>query len=67
MNYVPNQNGKILEETEAGFNSKDMKTILRRLRYFKLPSLFCKSFTNFSLFPLSLCHTVESIINSSVI
>ena len=36
MNYVPNQNGKVLEETLAGFNSDDMKITLRRLRFFKM-------------------------------
>ena len=36
MNYVPNQKGKILEETLAGFNSDDVKTTLRHLRYFKM-------------------------------
>ena len=28
MNYVPNQNGKLLEEMLAGFNSDDVKTTL---------------------------------------
>ena len=32
MDYVPNQNGKVLEETVAGFNSDDVKTTLRCLR-----------------------------------
>ena len=36
MNYVPNPNGKVLEETLAGFNSDDVKTTLRRSRYFKM-------------------------------
>ena len=36
MNYVPNQKGKILEEALAGFNSDDVKTTLRHLRYFKM-------------------------------
>ena len=35
MNYVPNQNGKVLEEKLAGSNSDAVKTTLRRLRYFK--------------------------------
>ena len=29
VNYVPNQNGKILEETLAGSNSDAVKTTLR--------------------------------------
>ena len=36
LNYVPNQNGKVLEEMLAGFNSDDVKTTLRRLRCFKM-------------------------------
>ena len=36
MNYVPNQDGKVLEETIAGFNSDAAKTTLRRLCYFKM-------------------------------
>ena len=37
INYVPNQNGKVHEETLAGFNSDAVKTTLRRrLRYFKM-------------------------------
>ena len=40
MNYVPNQNGKVLEETLAGFDSDALITILRRQRYFKMTLLF---------------------------
>ena len=36
MNYVPNQNGKVLKETLAVFNSGTVKITLRRLRYFKM-------------------------------
>ena len=36
MNYVPNQNGKVLEEAVAGSNSGSLKTALRRLRCFKI-------------------------------
>ena len=36
MNYVPNQNGKVLEETVAGSNSDAVKTTLWCLRYFKM-------------------------------
>ena len=32
MNYVLNQNGKVLEETLAGFNSGDVKITWRRFR-----------------------------------
>ena len=35
MNYVPNQNWKVLEERLAGLNSDDVKPTLRRLRCFK--------------------------------
>ena len=30
MNYIPNQHGKVMEETLAGFNSDDVKTTLGR-------------------------------------
>ena len=36
MNYVPNQNWKVLEETRASSNSDAMKIILKRLLYFKM-------------------------------
>ena len=36
MNYVPNQNGKVLEKALTGFNSDDVKTTLRHLRCFKM-------------------------------
>ena len=34
MNNVPNENGKVLEETLEAFNSDAVKTKLRGLRYF---------------------------------
>ena len=55
MNYVPNQNGKVLEETQAGFNSDDGKTTLRRLRGFKMTLPRLQLFTNLAPF---LCHFV---------
>ena len=36
MNHVPNQNGKVLEETLACSNSDSVKATLRRLFYLKL-------------------------------
>ena len=36
MNYVPNQNEKVLEKTLAGSNSDAVKTTLRRVHYFKM-------------------------------
>ena len=39
MNFVPNQNGKVLEEMLAGFNSDHVKTTLKRLRCFKMTLL----------------------------
>ena len=58
MNYVPNQNGKVLEETLAGSNSDVVKTTLRHLRSLKVTlffndSLLCNFFKNLSPF---LCH-----------
>ena len=36
VNYVPNQNREVLEETQAGSNSDAVKATLRRLHYFKM-------------------------------
>ena len=35
-NYVPDENGKVLEETLVGSNSDALKATLIRLRYFKI-------------------------------
>ena len=55
MNYVPNQNGKVLEETLAGPDSDAAKTTLRCLRCFKktLPLLHV-----FQISPPFLCDFV---------
>ena len=55
MNYVPNQNVKVQEETLADSNSDAVKTTLRLYTISKWPSLFFKFFKNF--FPF-LCHFV---------
>ena len=48
--YVPNQNGKDLEETLAGFNSDLVKTTLRqRLSYFKMAVPFLQVFQSLSI------------------
>ena len=57
MNYIPNQNGKVLEETLSGFNSDNAKTTSRRVRYFKMTVLLLQVLQKFYLIPLSLCHT----------
>ena len=57
MNYVPNQNGKVLEETLAGFNSDDVKKPLRRLRYFTMTLFLLQVLQKSQLIPLSLCYT----------
>ena len=53
MNFVPNQKGKILEETLAGSNSDFVKTTLRRLRYFKMPFFLLQVLQKFLPNPLS--------------
>ena len=61
INYVPNQNGKVLEEKLAGFNSDDGKTTLRRLRCFKMTSPFFVSSSKISPYSsLTLLQTIES-------
>ena len=61
MNYVSIQNGKVLEENLAGLNSDHVKTTLRHLCCFKmtLPLLQVRPI------PLSLCYSIEGIINVS--
>ena len=56
MNYVPNQNGKVLEETLSGFNSDDGKTKLRRLRCFKMTLPRLQLFTNLAHSFVTLLH-----------
>ena len=57
MNYVPNQNEKVLEETLLGFNSDAMKTTLRHLRYFKMTLPFFQVLQKSLPIPTQLCHT----------
>ena len=56
MNYIPNQNGKVLEENLAGFNSDAVKTTLRGLRYFKMILPLLQVHQKSLPIPLSLCH-----------
>ena len=62
MNYVPNQNRKVLEETVAVFNSDDVKTTLRLLRCFKMTLPFLKVLEKTLPLPLSLCYTQERVL-----
>ena len=55
MNYVSNQNWKVLEEALAGFNSDDVKTTLRRLHCFKMIVPLLEALQNFYPIPLSPC------------
>ena len=65
MNYVPNQNGKVLAETLAGFNSDAVKTTFMRLCYSKMTLPLLQVFQKSFPIPLSLCHT-QYITNGSV-
>ena len=65
MNYVPNQNGKVLAETLAGFNSDAVKTTFIRLCYSKMTLPLLQVFQKSFPIPLSLCHT-QYITNGSV-
>ena len=55
MNYVPNQNGKILEKTLACSNSDAMKTKLRGLPYFKITLPFLQVLQKSVPIPLPPC------------
>ena len=56
MNYVPNQNRKVLEKNLADFNSDDVKTTLRRLHCFKMTLSFLKVLQKSRPIPMSLCY-----------
>ena len=60
MNYNPNQNGKVLEERLAGFNSGDVKTTLRRLRCFKMILPLLQVLQKSHPIPVTLLHITES-------
>ena len=57
MNYVPNENEKVLEETLAGFNSDHVKTTLRRLHCFKITLPLLQVLKKSCPIPLSLIYT----------
>ena len=57
MNYAPNQNEKVLEETLEGFNSDVVKITLRLLLYFKMTFPPLQVIQKSPHIPLSLCHT----------
>ena len=59
MNYVPNQNGKVLEEM-LGLYSDDVKTTLRRLRCFKMILPLLQVLQKSHPIPVTLLHTTES-------
>ena len=69
MKYVPNQNGKVLEEALAGFDSDDVKRCENNNEMSALFQNYSPSFASFPrVFPhfsVTLLHTIESIMNSS--
>ena len=62
MNCVLNQNGKVLEETLAGFNSDDVKTTLRRLHCFKMTLPLLQVLQESLPIPLSLYYTQKRLL-----
>ena len=62
MNYVPKQNGKVLEETLAGFNSDDVKTTLRRLHCFKMTLPLLQTLQKSLPISLSLYYTQQGVL-----
>ena len=59
MKNVPNQNGKVLEETLAGFNSSVVKTTIIGLQYFKMTLLLLQILEKPLPFSLPLCHILR--------
>ena len=67
MNYVPNQNGKVLKETLAGSNSYPVKTTLSRLRYLKMDLPLLQVLQKLlPIHSVTLSNKIESITNGSV-
>ena len=62
INYVPNKNGKVLEETLAGLNLDDVKTTLRRLRCSKMILPLLQVLQQSRPNPLSLCYKKERVL-----
>ena len=59
MKNVPNQNGKVLEETLAGSNSSVVKTTIIGLQYFKMTLLLLQILEKHLPFSLSICHILR--------
>ena len=59
MKNVPNQNGKVLEETLAGSNSSVVKTTIIGLQYFKMTLLLLQILEKPLPISLSLCHILR--------
>ena len=66
MNYVPNQNGKVLEEMLADFNSDAVKITLRRLRYFKMTLSLLQVLQKSLPIPLLLCQTQQRALRMAL-
>ena len=56
MNYVLNQNGKVLKETLAGSNLDTVEPTLSGLRCFKMTFTILEVLQKSLPSPLSLCH-----------
>ena len=56
MNYVPNHNGKVLEETLADFDLDAVKTTWSGLHYFKMILPLLQVLQKSLPIPLSPCH-----------
>ena len=59
MKNVPNQNGKVLEETLAGSNSSVVKTTIVGLQYFKMTLLLLQILEKPLPISLSLYHILR--------
>ena len=65
MNNVPNQNGKVLKETQAGFDSDAVKTTMIHQPYSKMTLPLLQVLQKSLPIPLWLCQT-QYIKNGSV-
>ena len=66
MNYVPNQNGKGLEKTLAGFNQDAVKTTFRGIPYFKVMLPLLQVLQKSLPISLSLCHIQQRVLRMAI-
>ena len=65
-NYVPYQNGKVMEEALIGSKSYVMKTTLSCLYYFKITLALLQILQKILSSPLSVCHIKQRVLEVTI-